>query len=172
MEIAAILIIGVGAYILFASPQDTTGEDVQLPDSYNPGDRTTWPQGDKIWTLAQAIANAEGYGQNPSNGPTRNNNPGDISDYAMTYGYDGAISDSQVTRFPDPATGWHALYGKLAYMFAGKSSVYSPDASFTEFATHWAGNASVWLQNVLADLRLQTGAEVFAGTTLRDWYNS
>src|SRR5580692_8534150 len=45
-------------------------------------DPSTWPNGDAIWTFAQAIAFAEGANLAGSV-PDRTNNPGDLSDGAQ-----------------------------------------------------------------------------------------
>lgn len=118
-------------------------------------DQSTWPTGDRLWTVAQAIAIAEGYDR-PDSNPLRLNNPGDISDGCLTFGGE-EHSGSHVTHFPDAATGWQWLYNKLSRIAQGKSIVYSPQMTWTQFAHKWAGDWSSWVQNVTRELGV--GAE-------------
>lgn len=92
--------------------------------------KTTWPSGDPIWDIARAIAQQEGFGIS-SSAPTRNHNPGDISDGANTYGYDHSVTSSRVTTFPDDTTGWQWLYDKLSKIYAGNSSAYDPSVPWS-----------------------------------------
>lgn len=129
-----------------------------------PTERGTWPTGDKIWAFCQAIAVAEGY-QVPGSNPARLNNPGDISDYAGTYGFE-AHSGSNVTHFPDAETGWRMLYAKIRNALTGKSAVYSPQMTFLDFAKKYAGDWQHWYVNVTNDLGVDPG------TKIGDWYNA
>jgi hypothetical protein len=129
-------------------PTDTQGGP--LPDQISmnnqaedidPYDDATWPAGDRIWNICRAIAKAEGYGTRRSDGeptaPTRNCNPGDISDYASVYGSDPLVTDSRVTKFPDQRTGWNALYQKITNVASGASQVYNRNWSWRSFAAKW-----------------------------------
>jgi hypothetical protein len=108
-------------------------------------DPQTWPQGDKIWDICRAIAYAEGY--NTPHAAFRNNNPGDISDGASTYGYEVA-DGSRVTKFPDAQTGWNWLYNKIKNHLDGKSTAYPQAMTISEFAHKYAGNWANWQKNV------------------------
>lgn len=110
-------------------------------------DPATWPSGDRIWNICHAIALAEGANIAGS-APDRNNNPGDLSDGANQFGYDPAVTDSHVTRFPDKDTGWKWLYQKISNAVRGYSSVYNADMTWTEFGKKYAGNWQVWTANV------------------------
>lgn len=170
-------LVGLGAALLFlfknsASASDQgTNETDQAPDlqdaslqsdeaqpvnvagangSEITSDQSTWPQGDKIWDIARAIAIAEGADQ-PGSNPDRLNNPGDISDGASTYGSE-AHSGSNVTTFPDKETGWSWLYRKLENVANGKSHVFSTSMTWTEFAQKYAGNWQNWVKNVTREL--------------------
>lgn len=110
----------------------------------------TWPQGDRIWDIARAIAIAEGANVAGSN-PDRLNNPGDISDGAKTFGSE-VHSGSHVTHFPDKVTGWQWLYDKLQNIANGNSESYSPDWTWTQIAQRWAGNWQAWAANVAREL--------------------
>lgn len=103
-----------------------------------PTDRDTWPAGDAIWDVARAIAKQEGYGVSMLNAPTRNNNPGDISDGFDKFG--GEALDSKITRFPDPETGWNWLYSKLKNIRDGRSGVYSNNLTWQQFGAKWAAD--------------------------------
>ena len=116
----------------------------------NPQDPSTWPSGDGIWDICQAVALAEGYNV-PRSNPARLCNPGDISDGASTYGFE-LHSGSKVTRFPDHATGWQWLYNKFKNIAAGKSSTYSADWSWEKISQTYAADSANWLKNVSAVL--------------------
>ena len=113
-------------------------------------DRSTWPSGDRIWAIAQAIALAEGYNVVGSN-PFRLNNPGDISDGYMRFGGE-QHSGSNVTHFPNAGIGWQWLYDKLNRIAQGKSSVYSPEMTWQELGEKWAGDSVDWVKNVTQEL--------------------
>jgi hypothetical protein len=116
-------------------------------------DRSTWPTGDKIWTVAQAIAVAEGYDcpEGKITNSFRLNNPGDISDGFYTFGGE-PHSGSDVTHFPDAQTGWDWLYTKLEDAADGRSHVFLPSMTWTQFAQKWAGDWQNWVKNVTREL--------------------
>ena len=129
----------------------------------DPANRATWPQGDKIWTLAHAIATAEGYNI-PNSNPARLNNPGDISDGFKIYS--GEVhSGSAITHFPNQETGWKWLHDKLENIFNGRSMIYKPTMTFLEMATIWAGDWESWLENVNRELGTSPSE------TLESWYS-
>lgn len=163
-EIVIVLgLLGAGYFYLIsggtASPDmDTSGNGtLQAPtptgDSDNvaaPGwamaahvaityDPVTWPSGDRIWSIARAIALQEGANKSNS-APDRNNNPGDISDGSSVYGFDPVVKDSKVTRFPSKDVGWKWLYEKISNAAYGRSSVYSPDMTWIQIGSHWASD--------------------------------
>lgn len=170
--IAAMVAVGVAIALYFkSSASDGTNEADQAPDLEDPSlqsdesmpvnlqsgdggeitsDRSTWPTGDRIWNIAQAIAIAEGANV-PGSNPDRLNNPGDISDGAGTFGSQ-AHSGSNVTTFPDKETGWSWLYNKLENIARGKSHVFSPSMTWEEFAQKYAGNWQNWVNNVTREL--------------------
>lgn len=121
-------------------------------------DRSTWPTGDNIWQIAQAVAIAEGYDKENSN-PFRLNNPGDISDGYYNFGGE-EHSGSNVTNFPDAQTGWQWLYDKLNRMAQGKSSVYSPQMTWTQLAQKWAGDWQNWVTNVTRELGVEADSTI------------
>jgi hypothetical protein len=152
---------GVNDQVSKSTPSNSAGDftgDMSEND-FSPGikspiiptDEDTWPGGDVVWEVARAIARAEGYGVNAANNPTRLNNPGDISDGAKSYGSE-LHSGSKVTHFPDPATGWNWLYQKLDNIRTGKSSSYSNNLTWLQFAQTWAGNWQPWVNRVTRDL--------------------
>lgn len=113
-------------------------------------DPTTWPTGDKIWNIARAIAIAEGANIAGSN-PDRLNNPGDISDGAVVFNQE-FHSGSHITHFPTKETGWKWLYDKLQNIALGKSHVFFPTMTWTQFAQKWAGDWQNWLNNITREL--------------------
>lgn len=115
-------------------------------------DENTWPSGDKIWDICRAIACAEGYNVASSN-PFRLNNPGDISDGANTFGFE-SHSGSNITTFPDAATGWNWLYTKISNHVNGKSTVFPASMTVDLFAKKYAANWQNWESNVCTKLRI------------------
>ena len=113
-------------------------------------DRSTWPTGDRIWQIAQAIAIPEGYNL-PTSNPFRLNNPGDLSDGFDEFGGE-PHSGSNVTHFPDAQTGWQWLYDKLNRIAQGQSAIYSVSMTWNDLAKKWAGNWVVWVSNVTKEL--------------------
>ncbi|SRR6266851_615274 len=113
-------------------------------------DESTWPSGNRVWNVCRAIARAEGANVEGSN-PDRLNNPGDISDGGLKYGFE-FHSGSSITRFPDKQTGWAWLYQKVSNIVAGKSTVYSASWTWTKLAQKWAGNWKPWVAIVTGSL--------------------
>jgi hypothetical protein len=116
-------------------------------------DTSQWPVGDKVWDVARAIAIAEGFGR-PTAAPTLLNNPGDISDGKNQFGSEHH-SGSDITHFPNVATGWTWLYNKLNNIKEGKSHVYSNEMTWIEFAQKYAGDWSNWVVNVTNYLKVK-----------------
>lgn len=154
---------GGGAMAQAAVSSSTGGGTVPTDSSFNPNNApsvpqhivpsnpSTWPSGDRIWDCCRAIAYAEGYNVAGSN-PATLNNPGDISDGATTYGFE-THAGSNITKFPDAATGWRWLWSKLNNAATGNSSVYDPSMSWNEIGALWAPpNAGVWASNVAGAL--------------------
>lgn len=119
-------------------------------------DPATWPTGDKLWDLARAIAFAEGANIAGSV-PDRLNNPGDISDGAITFGYEHH-SGSNVTKFPTKLDGWNILRNKLYRLAMGDSAVYHRDMTWEQFAMKWAGNWKPWVATVTHHLNVKPNA--------------
>jgi len=122
-------------------------------------DPNTWPSGDAIWDICQAIAMAEGY--NTNGAAFKLNNPGDISDGGSIYGsehHDG----SNITHFPDAATGWNWLYNKIKNHITGNSKVFPASWTITQFAQKYAANWQNWKRNVGNSLRVDPDSTSFA----------
>lgn len=164
MNIFVIIVIIIAAMLATAATAKAKTSQTGNNRMSITNDRDTWPTGDKIWNIAQAIAIAEGADIAGSN-PDRLNNPGDISDGAKTFGSE-FHSGSNVTHFPDKATGWNWLYDKLKNISTNSSSVYSPDMTWTQIAQKWAGNWQAWQENVTHDLGVGTNS------TFADYINS
>ncbi len=89
---------------------------------------------DFISTWASAIAQFEGFNTAGSR-PARNNNPGDL----MFAGQPGATGKDSggFAIFPDPPTGWQALYNQLnAYVSE------FPDFSILQIMAHYLGQST------------------------------
>lgn len=147
--------------VLDSVPSNSDGEHTaDVSTDFNPGvtvpinpmNKDTWPGGDVIWDVARAIAIQEGYGVSAQNAPTRNNNPGDISDGFSQFG--GEQLDSKITRFPDPETGWNWLYNKLKNVYNGRSSSYSNNMTWNEFAHKYASDPN-WVFGVTRILHVK-----------------
>lgn len=122
-------------------------------------DPQTWPAGDAVWDICRAIAIAEGY--NTNGAAFKLNNPGDISDGGSQFGAE-AHDGSNVTHFPDAATGWNWLYNKISNHLAGKSSTYPQTMTITQFAQKYAGNWQNWKNNVGRALDVDPDTTTFA----------
>lgn len=78
-------------------------------------------------TLLEAIAAFEGFGVNPMNRPTRNNNPGNLSfgPFAKSHGAsleeipEGYTSEPRFARFDSIEQGWIALRALLSSRYKG-----------------------------------------------------
>lgn len=115
---------------------------------------STWPTGDLIWTVAQAIARQEGYtGQ--GNAPFRYNNPGDLGKGdehgQLVAGYVTLPDGEQLIYFATPEAGWNALYTKLSNILNGASSVYTADMSWAQIGYKWAADPN-WAKGVASFL--------------------
>lgn len=122
-------------------------------------DYATWPSGDAIWDICRAIALAEGYDTNGA--AFRLNNPGDISDGRETYGSE-FHSGSNITKFPDAATGWNWLYSKLSNHIFGKSDVYPASWTITQFSHKYAANWQNWKTIVGRELSVDPDTTTFS----------
>jgi hypothetical protein len=121
-------------------------------------DPSTWPSGDQVWTVCQAIASAEGANVAGSV-PDRTNNPGDLSkgdEHGQPVsGYTVNSADGEnLIVFASKDAGWAALYAKIANIAAGNSSVYSPLMTWTQIAQKYAGNWQAWVANVTGFLEV------------------
>lgn len=95
-----------------------------------------------IPSLAQAIANAEGYGV-PNAIPTNANNPGNLKIGDVGNGTVGGI-----TIFSTAEDGWTALQGQLTKMFNGTSNVYNPSMTIEQVGQLWSNGDPNWSNNV------------------------
>jgi hypothetical protein len=119
-------------------------------------DESTWPSGDAIWDICRAIAKAEGYDV-AGKAPFRLNNPGDLSDGAHVYGvefHDG----SNITCFPDAATGWNWLYNKIHNHVTGKSTVYPASWTIDQVSRKYAGSWQNWQTIVSNELNVSVSS--------------
>jgi hypothetical protein len=95
---------------------------------------------DRVRRIAEAIAVAEGYGK-PGQIPTVRNNPGNIRSSVAPY---------PVATYGSPEEGWNALYRQVTGMINGTSPYYPIDATLTEVAKTYTGEAAYmnWANNV------------------------
>jgi len=118
-------------------------------------DPSTWPGGDVLWNVAQAIAWAEGANVAGS-APDRFNNPGDLSkgdEHGQNVsGYTTLPDGENLIIFVTKTDGWTALYTKLQAIDRGTSSVYSGDESWYQIGQSYAGNSATWAENVASQL--------------------
>ncbi len=137
-----------------ASFYKSDGSLTGLPITNDP---STWPGDSAIWNICAACAMAEGYNQGPGFVPYDLNNPGDLSDWASTYGSQ-PHSGSNVTTFPTAETGWNALWNKWTAILAGKSTVYPATWTWAQIGAVWAGNSVAWINNVTSYLGVDPGS--------------
>ena len=107
---------------------------------------------DRIQTLAEAIAKAEGYGRKHAI-PTRYHNAGDLK-VVRGYTYPGQIGVGKANhvRFRSDQDGWAALRHQIEMIISGASTHYSVNMSLQEMSKHYAGNHRVWTKNVAHNL--------------------
>ena len=114
-------------------------------------DPSTWPAGDPIWNVCQAIAFAEGANQ-AGDAPDRYNNPGDLSkgdEHGQAVsGYIRLPDGEQEIYFANKLAGWTALYRKIQHIVEGKSRVFSPTMTWRQVSKIYAGDSTDWVKNV------------------------
>jgi len=81
-----------------------------------------------IGSVSNAIAGVEGFGADPSNRPTRNNNPGDITD----------PSTGNFLVFGTQEAGYDKLNSQVSMMVNGGSHIYNANMSLNEIGTIYA----------------------------------
>lgn len=111
-------------------------------------------------SIANAIANAEGYGQ-PNAIPTLANNPGDLVLGDMGYGTMG----NGITVFPSSQSGYDALNNQISLIQSGKSSVYSPNESIAQIGNTWSGGDPNWATNVSSSLGVSPNSSLPANAS-------
>jgi hypothetical protein len=95
--------------------------------------------------LANAIANAEGYGV-PGAIPTVANNPGSLAIGDIGY---GTMGSAGITVFPTLADGQAALNSQVNSILSGNSSYYSPDQTISQIGQTYSGSSNGnWANNV------------------------
>ena len=116
---------------------------------------------DRVHTLAEAIAKAEGWGKKGAL-PTRYRNPGDLK-VVKGYVYPGQISIGKGghTKFRTDADGWAALEHQLDKIVAGESKRYDVNMTLEEFSRKYAGNHRIWLKNVTHNLGVEPTVYLF-----------
>lgn len=72
-------------------------------------------------TLIDAIAKMEGFGANPKNIPTRDNNPGDIVAGAFTKAHGQTGTDGRFAVFASAEDGFSALRALLTHHYVGST---------------------------------------------------
>ena len=125
-----------------AAPPDLSdaGADVQ---SYSP--------------LANAIANAEGFGKSDAV-PTRANNPGDLEVGDVGYGTITAKGGQQITIFGNVGDGWARLNRQIDLIFSGRSRYYKPDETLNDFGSTYSGGSPSYGSNLANFLGVDSNA--------------
>jgi hypothetical protein len=156
-----LLVVLVAAAVIALVWSEKNGAAAAGNITEDPG---TWPSGDRVWDVCQAIARAEGYNVGPGAAPFDNNNPGDLGpgdEHGFpTIGEAGYHGGSFILHFATAADGWNALYQKMRNVAAGSSSVYSADWSWGQIADVYAGDAADWLRNVTRALGVDPGSSL------------
>jgi hypothetical protein len=157
-----LLMVAVGLILLNGAgrndPIVSAGDSAPFPDE-------PVVAGDRLESIVQAIARAEGYGK-PGAIPTVRNNPGDLESI-----------DGQIKVFMTPDEGWNALRHQVDLMATGQSRIYQPDMTWVEIASHYDGETQPdpftgqplymqWAQNVAQILGVNVNS------TLADYVNS
>lgn len=143
----------------FAIALILSGEDDSVDQNLTP---IPTPPTSKVILMAQAFAQAEGFGGTEPDGitpniPTQANNPGDLELGDIGYG-----QLQGKTIFPDVATGWSYLYHQCQLILDGTSSVYNQTMSFLEVAVKYTGNdnAASWAATVAQKLGITASTTV------------
>lgn len=154
---------------MYASDGSLTGNSITNNPLTWPGASSAYPNG-KLWDICTAVAMAEGYNQGVGTAPYDLNNPGDLSpgdeNGQSTCGQPQTHGGSAIILFCTAENGFIALYDKFANIVAGRSTVYSKTATWTQVAQKYAGNSAAWLVNVTNYL----GVDI--GSTPADYANS
>jgi hypothetical protein len=147
MVTTVLVIIGV-AIIGIALLSETEGDanSGSVPD----------PPNAAVGAIANAIATAEGYFTGAGSIPFDQNNPGDLTDGADTYG----ANDSGITIFPTVEAGWQALYAKIQNILDGNSDVYDADSPLSVIGNLWSGGDPNWASNVASSLGVSTDSSL------------
>jgi hypothetical protein len=135
MIVGFIIVIGLGiVFIILGSSNPTLGGLLVS---------------DQVKQIAQAIANAEGFGVAGAI-PTHAHNPGDLE-----LGDLGNGTINSKTVFASDQDGWNALYKQVELMISGGSSHYQPTDTWRRIAMTWTGDPQDyvnWLSNVTGSL--------------------
>jgi hypothetical protein len=110
-----------------------------------------------VYSLAQAIAQNEGFTNGSSQIAINNNNPGNLED-----------SQGNILSFSSLASGWDALYSKLQNIANGNSTVYPANESLQAFAQTYSGTSSSAANNYSSILGVPTStpmSQILGSTT-------
>lgn len=105
-----------------------------------------------IKKIANAIAQAEGFYVDGSL-PQQYNNPGDLT--KDLNGKSTGIGDQGLVIYPDPASGWDALYMQVSYFFS-EDKWGNGENSISQIAQVYAGDWLNWANNVANALGVST----------------
>jgi hypothetical protein len=156
------ILLLIGAYVYFK------GKSVDfLPGDAQSGAAAMTVDENKVTALANAIADAEGFGV-PGAIPTVNHNPGDITD-----------GKGNKLVYASDADGMAALSSIVRGWLTGVSRLYSLDDSFQEVGRKYVNgpnagvdaNSMAWASNVVAWLNRNAGVSLSPASTLRDFLN-
>jgi len=120
---------------------------------------------EKVQSLAEAIAKAEGFGVKGAI-PTRYHNPGNIRSTKTGHHYDGQIGLNRCgyVIFKSDRYGWRALREQLELMASGQSAHYGTDMTILSVAKIYATGWRLWAKNV------SKGLGVSPATTLKEYF--
>ena len=120
---------------------------------------------EKVQSLAEAIAKAEGFGVKGAI-PTRYHNPGNIRSTKTGHHYDGQIGLNHCgyVIFKSDRYGWRALREQLELMASGQSAHYGTDMTILNVAKIYATGWRLWAKNV------SKGLGVSPATTLKEYF--
>jgi hypothetical protein len=134
---------------------DGTGGDAVSSCCGITNDRSTWPAGDEVWDICQAIAIAEGANVEGAD-PDTYINPGDLSkgdEHGQAIvGYVNLPDGETLIQFETKTGGWQALYTKIDNIRKGISLTYRPSWTWNQIAAKYAGDSADWVANVTREL--------------------
>jgi len=132
-----------------------------------PDDQTATGRALQYPALANSIASVEGFGADPTNRPTRNNNPGNMEYGPLAKSHGATGSDGRFAVFPDAASGWAAMDDRLAQHAKQGHTLQQVIESWAPVAEN--PNQPDYISRVSKATGLKPGDKIGSGATADPW---